>query len=591
MIVCVTVLALTAVTQAQDPQQPIFRTGVAIVRVDVSVTGRDDEAVADLQPSDFEIREDGVEQRVDSAQFVRIDGTRTSNTDESLEIRSTEHAELEAAREDVRIFAIFLDDYHVEKAPQITLRVRKALKEFVRQFGPNDLVAVMTPLTPLTHLRFTRSREDLLAQMEDFEGRRHQVFPAKSALEEAQLASRNVWEIRGGVTLSALEALVTYLGGLREGRKSVLFVSQGPTMSRVDAANEDRLQRVLQAANRGNVTVHAFDPRPLGSVQVGGADVISRLTAETGGRAVVNSNEPGERLAQTIADASAYYLLGYTPTRTMSDDGKFHRIEVRVRRRGVRVLSRRGYWAPSDAEANPKPTSAMGEPGAAEAIAELDDTPDQRVADVWIGASPGEGGLTRVSFTWEPVVRSGSDKVTAVEIEAVDHVPGQAIASNALATMDLAPSERVQLRFTARASDGEIVDRWTLPFTPPRLIGAALALGTPRFLRARSAFEARAMEAGTDPIPAASRRFRTSDKVTVDLECYTSGGITPAVTAWLLNGKGEPRLELQVLTPAAGGSRFALPLSSLAPGVYVVRIDVRAGAETARQQIAFRIAP
>ena len=72
-----------------------------------------------------------------------------------LEIRSPEHAALEAARDDVRVFAIFLDDYHIEKKPDITLRVRRALKEFVRQFAANDLIAVMDPLRfgPLDDVR------------------------------------------------------------------------------------------------------------------------------------------------------------------------------------------------------------------------------------------------------------------------------------------------------------------------------------------------------------------------------------------------------------------------------------------------------
>ena len=64
--------------------------------------------------------------------------------------------------------------------------------------------------------------------MHSFEGRRGEIFPVKSAAEEAQLTVRNLAEVRGGVTLDALNAIVTHLGGLREGRKSVLFVSQGP---------------------------------------------------------------------------------------------------------------------------------------------------------------------------------------------------------------------------------------------------------------------------------------------------------------------------------------------------------------------------
>ena len=47
-------------------------------------------------------------------------------------------------------------------------------------------------------------------------------------MEEAQWARGNVRKMRAEVTLSALAALTIRLGGLREGRKTILFVSQGP---------------------------------------------------------------------------------------------------------------------------------------------------------------------------------------------------------------------------------------------------------------------------------------------------------------------------------------------------------------------------
>ena len=111
----VLILLLTAAVTAQEqkpaePQQPIFRAGTDLVRVDVTATVNGDEPVADLQASDFEILEDDVPQTIETLKFLRVDGTRTSNLDEPLAIRSKEHARLEAAREDVRLFAIFLDD-------------------------------------------------------------------------------------------------------------------------------------------------------------------------------------------------------------------------------------------------------------------------------------------------------------------------------------------------------------------------------------------------------------------------------------------------------------------------------------------------
>jgi len=98
---------------------------------------------------------------------------------------------------------------------------------------------------------------------------------------------------------------------------------------------------VIDAANRGNVTIHALDPRGLGTGGRFGSDSLDQLTAETGGRLIANTNRPERNLRHVVEDASAYYLLGYTPTRT-EDDGRFHRITVQVKRARVTVLARKG---------------------------------------------------------------------------------------------------------------------------------------------------------------------------------------------------------------------------------------------------------
>src|SRR5262245_50892892 len=124
----VLLLLLTAGLAAQEqkpapteppPDQPIFRAGTDLVRVDVTVTERGDDPVVDLKMEDFEILEDDVPQKVETLKFIKVDGTRTSDLNEPLDIRSREHAMLEAAREDVRLFGIFLDDYHIAKRPEI----------------------------------------------------------------------------------------------------------------------------------------------------------------------------------------------------------------------------------------------------------------------------------------------------------------------------------------------------------------------------------------------------------------------------------------------------------------------------------------
>lgn len=605
---------------AQDPRpsperpvdQPIFRAGTSLVRVDVSVTGRGDAPVTDLTAEDFEVEEDGVPQRIEQVQFVQVSGERTSDTNEPLDIRSREHALLEAAREDVRVFAIFLDDYHVDKRPDITLPLRDALAKFVEGFGPNDLVIVMTPLTTLDGLTYTRSKHELTARMRAFEGRRGEPYPVKSAVEEAQVSQRNWMELRGGVTLGALTALATHLGGLREGRKSILFVSQGPPVGLPGSPNEERLREALQAANRGNVTIHVLDPRPLGFGRFGGTDVLRRIAAETGGRAIIGTNDPTDQLKKVIGDASAYYLLGYTPSRAIND-GKFHRITVRVKRRGVDVTARRGYWAPSEQELAAAAEAAATPPDTAllDALAELSavEKGDRPVA-VWVGASRGAGDLTRVTIRWErngalgsrePAVGSAAPApVARLQIEPLGAdgkpaLPGQAIADlpgelPALADFDLAPGRR-RMRLTAQSAKGDILDQWVETIDVPALAGAPLALATPRLLRARSAAELRALEQSLSGSPTATARFRPSERVLVDVACYAAPGVVPEVDVELLNGKGDRLRSLDAPPLTDGRLRLALPVGSLAPSVYVLRIRATAGARHAEQMVAFRVAP
>ena len=103
---------------------------------------------------------------------------------------------------------------------------------------------------------------------------------------------------------------------------------------------------------------HARSRARSAASEFGGNFVLRRFSDETGGRAIFNTNDHAEHLDDVIEDASAYYLVGYAPTREMAD-GKFHKIDVEVKRRGVRVVARRGYWAPKAEELNAPPVEPV----------------------------------------------------------------------------------------------------------------------------------------------------------------------------------------------------------------------------------------
>jgi VWFA-related protein len=603
------VLAVAAAAQpprAARPQPaPTFRTGVSLVRVDVTVTDRHGVPVDDLTAADFTIEEDGAVRPIEAFQFVRLTGQPAPGDDLSLEIRSLEHGRAEAGREDVRVFALFLDDYHVTRSPPVTLRLREALTAFVESLGPTDLVAVMDPLTPLSALQFTRSRTDMLERIRTFEGRRGIYVPARSLLEEGQLAARNVARMRAEVTLSALHALATHLGAIRERRSTVVFVSEGPPLYFRDGDLEHRMRDILQAANRGNVTINVLDPRglqPSGLMSV--SDTLMRLAGQTGGRAAVATNDLGRALGQVVLDSSGYYLLGYVPAGD-GLDGRFHRIEVRVGRRGVRVLARRGYWAPSAAEVTASQAAAEPVPlEVARAMGSLAEPRSGHPARTWIGFDPASEGRTRMTLSWEPdapaapgapaprLLRvAGRDPEGRAAIDAtlpLEPAPVVGLAAAGAGAFDLLPG-RLTLQFSLLAGDETVLDGWTEEIVVPDLARRRVVLTTPRLHVARTALAFRRIDGGAPAAPAAVREFRRGERVIVRWTVEAGPDARPDVAATLLNGRGAVLRPLPFKSPVHGGYELELPVASLAAGDYIVRIEAKLDEAATTELVAFRI--
>jgi VWFA-related protein len=344
-------------------QTPTFRAGTNLVQVDVIVADRNDRPLLELTASDFEVFDDGAPVPIAAFRFLH-----TSSEQEADPIRRDADEEREAKRDDVRLFAIFLDDYHVTWAGQH--RAIEPLVQFVEALPPVDLVAVYNPIVPARDVRFSRDRAETIKIIRAFEGRQGVYVPPKYPAEEEHLRRLSMIErLRAQVTYTALEGLAIHLGGLKEGRKSMIVVSERLSMDLAD------LDELVRTANRNNVSLYPLDPRGLlvggdrptalvpsmrGGMSTSTSDLFRVLADETSGRAIVGRNDLDRALAQVSIDTSAYYLLGYVSPHP--NDGKFHAVTVRVKKPRVTVRARKGYWAWTQAEAEaafPPPPPAV----------------------------------------------------------------------------------------------------------------------------------------------------------------------------------------------------------------------------------------
>lgn len=229
------------------------------------------------------------------------------------------------------------------------LQAIEPLLAFVQQLPPTDLVAVYYPLDSTTDVHFSRDREPVLKAIRAFKGRRGDYQPTRPVEEEHLRYPRHIERIRRQITMSALEGLATHLGGIKQGCKTVVFVSEGFTEP------VDELRDVYQAANRSNVAFYPTDPRRMTvspsrrttagqmmNFSVGDRDMLESLAVETGGRGIVERHDIGGEVRRIVRDASAYYLIAYEAPH--ADDGKFHRVTVTVNRPRATVFARAGYW-------------------------------------------------------------------------------------------------------------------------------------------------------------------------------------------------------------------------------------------------------
>ena len=176
--------------------------------------------------------------------------------------------------------------------------------------------------------------------------------------------------------LDSVRTLAESLAPIRSRRKAFVMFSEGVNYQLEDPFGMRSVtdvlratQDTLNAAARSNVSFYTIDPRglvgagadfmqmtgpgmPNGATQVAIMDELRRtrdslrvLAEETGGFAAIDANSLASAFERLVDSNSRYYVLGYTPPDD-AQNGRFHKIEVRTKRPGLKVTARRGYATP-----------------------------------------------------------------------------------------------------------------------------------------------------------------------------------------------------------------------------------------------------
>ena len=292
------VLAAAIVTAvafvSTDAQQPTFSTRVEVVRVDVSVM-RGRRPVADLKASDFEIFDNGVRQDIVGA--------------------STEPLPLDV------VLALDVSG-SVEGAKLRELR--EAAEAFMAGLVNDDEVALLTFSHELSLLR------DLTA-------------------DRAAIATALQKPLAGGGT--ALRDGIYAALALRrsQARRDVVLVCTDG----VDSGSWLTEDQLRTAANRANALLYIVGLPPLHpdrrltvrEVMTQGEISLTRLAESTGGRVwrAESSDWLKRAFLEVLDEIRTRYVLTYNPTGVAA--GGWHALDVRVKRSGLTLKAREGYFA------------------------------------------------------------------------------------------------------------------------------------------------------------------------------------------------------------------------------------------------------
>jgi VWFA-related protein len=637
-----------------DTPPVIFRVEVDYVEADVLVVDAQNRPVTDLTADDFEVLEDNRPQKVTSFSHVNIPIERAerplfATAPVEADVQTNDHVE-------GRIYLIVLDDLHTafDKTPRVKAAMRRF---FERSFGTNDLAAIVFTGRSNGSQDFTNNPRLLMAAVDRFVGRKLRsatieklegvrVNPETGGL---QVGPDNVMMERSFNARNAMgtvRKLAEFMANVRGRRKAMLLVGEGvdydineavglagSTASAVLLDTHD----AIASATRGNVSIYAVDPRGL---TTGAEELITQsstfpeqgaglqsmqnelrlsqdslrvLAANTGGFAAINRNDFNTAFDRIVQENSQYYLLGYYSNNTRRD-GRFRRIQIRVKRPGLRVArARNGYYEPRGRRpADPAPGTIN--PALSAAIASPLPVAGMPVK-VFAGAYKGEAPNAAVAVVVELdaskldfVEANGTFNETIEIANAATNSTGKLFPGDRhSATLTLKPDTyerakergfrmvtqvnlppgRYQLRLAAANKTGksgsvlydlEIPDFNKDPFAMSGVSLTSAAAGLTPTVRAK------------DPLgsflpgpPIATREFEAGDTLMFFAEFYENGANNPhkvdlkaelrAEDGRVVLSATEERDSSEVKGGGGYGFTGRLPLSDLAPGLYVLHVE------------------
>jgi len=546
------------------------------VTISAVVTDRKGQTLAGLKPGDFELLVDGKPQPIDTVQLTS------------------------AASPIPRAIAFLLDEFHTPA--EDSAAVRTGLLRFVdTRLRPGDLAMVVKPLDPLSGINTTTDRGAIRRAIETFEGRKGDLSP-RTMFERNYMAQAPaaVESARAQIVTAALRAISLSLSQKPDLQPAIVLVSDGFGRLRTSRDIPANLQSAVRIANRADAPVYAFAPS-IAQPEGGEAPpdpalaALRTLAADTGGEVTSGATELDNGLTRMARDLDARYVLTYQSPH--GNDGKFHAIQVAVKRPNAQVRVKNGYVAPV-------PESLRAASAGVTPSAPLRVIRRSPLIQAWSGTTPAGAGRMNVMLTWEPAVSTSGQRSRASTIlVTASAADGTVLFDGAVgpaaepvskdvpnhATFD-APSRTVRVDIKVLDARGVVLDTDSRDVTGPAVRPGTPVIYGAAVIRTRSAREFR--QASTDPnaAPTPIRDFLRTDRLLIRVAGIDASGAPTPITAVLLNRSRQQMRDVASIQAGPGDvTQFDLPLAGLAPGEYTARLSINGPSGPVTEHVTFRV--